>query len=262
METGASLVKTGLVPAAAAGSARPLLDQLYPPVCLAATRRSPLPMRSAPSCFRALRAHHRAALPGARPAVRGRRSGPMRVRPKPSPIRRRSSGPARPSSTTTWRARLVGKLKYGDRPELARFCARLMAQAGHELWGTGRGARAGAAASRRGSSRAATTSRPNWRARSASSPACRSIRRSSPRRKNTPHQVGLSGDARRRNVAGAFAAASRQPAPPRGSACHPRRRRHHHRAQPSKSVTRALKSGGAERVDVVSFARVVTGSDA
>ncbi|WP_369334079.1 phosphoribosyltransferase family protein, partial [Campylobacter coli] len=29
-----------------------------------------------------------------------------------------------------------------------------------------------------------------------------------------------------------------------------------------KSVTRALKSGGAERVDVVSFARVVTGTDA
>jgi len=29
-----------------------------------------------------------------------------------------------------------------------------------------------------------------------------------------------------------------------------------------KAVTKALKSGGAERVDVVSFARVVTGSDA
>jgi predicted amidophosphoribosyltransferase len=28
------------------------------------------------------------------------------------------------------------------------------------------------------------------------------------------------------------------------------------------AVTKALKSGGAERVDVVSFARVVTGSDA
>ncbi len=30
---------------------------------------------------------------------------------------------------------LVGKLKYGDRPELARFCARLVALAGHELVG-------------------------------------------------------------------------------------------------------------------------------
>src|SRR5690606_16258329 len=29
---------------------------------------------------------------------------------------------------------LVSRLKYGDRPELARFCARLMAAAGHELW--------------------------------------------------------------------------------------------------------------------------------
>src|SRR6185295_5371394 len=30
--------------------------------------------------------------------------------------------------------RLVSRLKYGDRPELARLGARLMSQAGHELW--------------------------------------------------------------------------------------------------------------------------------
>ncbi|MCS6758383.1 MAG: double zinc ribbon domain-containing protein [Candidatus Devosia euplotis] len=29
---------------------------------------------------------------------------------------------------------IVSRLKYGDRPELAQFCARLMAGAGHELW--------------------------------------------------------------------------------------------------------------------------------
>ena len=43
---------------------------------------------------------------------------------------------------------LVGKLKYGDRPELARFCARLMAHGGPRALGAGRGARPGAAASR------------------------------------------------------------------------------------------------------------------
>jgi ComF family protein len=81
------------------------------------------------------------------------------------------------------------------------------------------------------------------------------------RRKNTPHQVGLSGDARRRNVAGAFAA-------------HPDslRRLNGRRVvlvddvittgATVKAVTHALNKGGAERVDVVSFARVVTGSDA
>ena len=30
--------------------------------------------------------------------------------------------------------KLVSRLKYGDRPELARFCARLMAAAGADLW--------------------------------------------------------------------------------------------------------------------------------
>ena len=29
---------------------------------------------------------------------------------------------------------VIGGLKYGDRPELAGFCARLMASAGSELW--------------------------------------------------------------------------------------------------------------------------------
>jgi predicted amidophosphoribosyltransferase len=80
------------------------------------------------------------------------------------------------------------------------------------------------------------------------------------RKKPTRQQVGLSADARQRNVAGAFAA-------------HPDLllRLKGRRAiivddvittgATVKAVTRVLKSAGAEKVDVVSFARVVIGSD-
>jgi ComF family protein len=81
------------------------------------------------------------------------------------------------------------------------------------------------------------------------------------RRKNTRQQVGLSGDARARNVAGAFASHPDALARLKGR-----------RViivddvittgSTVKAVTKALKNGGAERVDVLSFARVVTGSDA
>jgi predicted amidophosphoribosyltransferase len=68
--------------------------------------------------------------------------------------------------------------------------------------------------------------------------------------------VGLSGDARQRNVAGAFALHPDFLARLRGR-----------RAiivddvmttgATVKAVTRALKAGGAEQIDVISFARVV-----
>jgi predicted amidophosphoribosyltransferase len=79
------------------------------------------------------------------------------------------------------------------------------------------------------------------------------------RRKHTRQQVGLSADARQRNVAGAFVA-------------HPdlvvrlRGRRVVivddviTTGSTVKAVTRAMKAGGAAQVDVVSFARVVTGA--
>jgi ComF family protein len=81
------------------------------------------------------------------------------------------------------------------------------------------------------------------------------------RRKNTRQQVGLSGDARRRNVAGAFA--------PHPDALWRLRGRRViivddviTTGATVKAVTRALSSAGADRIDVISFARVVTGTDA
>jgi ComF family protein len=78
------------------------------------------------------------------------------------------------------------------------------------------------------------------------------------RRKRTRQQVGLSADARQRNVAGAFLPHPDSP-----------RRLNGRRAvivddvvttgATIKAVTRALRAGGAEHVDVISFARVVPG---
>jgi ComF family protein len=80
------------------------------------------------------------------------------------------------------------------------------------------------------------------------------------RRRPTRQQVGLSGQARRRNVAGAFAvshdALERLAGRPvviiddvytTGSTV--------------KAVTRALRRAGVEKIDVLTFARVVIGSE-
>ena len=152
---------------------------------------------------------------------------------------------------------LVGKLKYGDRPELARLCARLMAQAGAELLGAD----------------AVLVPVPLHRTRqfarryNQSTELARALGkltglRVDPRlvirRKNTRQQVGLSGDARRRNVAGAF-----QTSPETSSRLRGRRviiiDDVITTGSTVKAVTRALKSGGVVHVDVLSFARVVAG---
>ena len=154
---------------------------------------------------------------------------------------------------------LVGKLKYGDRPELARFCARLMAQAGHELWG----------------SDAVLLPVPMHRTRQFSrrynqaTELARVLGRLTGlvvdpllvnRGKDTKPQVGLSGDARRRNLAGAF-----QPSPDISSRLRGRRviivDDVVTTGSTAKAVTRALRAGGVQQVDVISFARVVTGKD-
>ena len=258
METGTAVVKTSLGrPLRRLGAA--LLDQLYPPVCLACDA----PVASADAlcstCFRALRSITAPLCPVLGlpfEAWLGPEARSAEAIADPPPFER-----ARSAVVYNDVARaLVGKLKYGDRPELARFCARLMARAGHELWGPG----------------AVLVPVPLHRVRlfsrryNQSTELARILGRLTGlpvdpvlvvRRRNTPHQVGLSGEARRRNVAGAFAP-------------HPDsfRRLGGRRVvlvddvvttgATVKAVTRALKSGGAERVDVVSFARVVTGSDA
>ena len=258
METGASLVKSRLVaPVRWFGAA--LLDQLYPPVCLSCDK----PVASADAlcadCFKALRPITAPlcpvlGLPFAASLGPDARSAEAIADPPPFD---------RARSAVVYNdvaGALVGKLKYGDRPELARFCAKLIAQAGRELWGADAILVPVPLHRRRQFSRRYNQSIELARAlgRLTGIPVDPLL---ALRRKHTRQQVGLSGDARQRNVAGAFAA-------------HPdallrlRGRRVIivddviTTGSTVKAVTRALKSGGADRIDVVSFARVVTGTDA
>jgi ComF family protein len=258
METGAELVKTDIV-----GPLRRLggraLDLLYPPVCLSCD--APVATAEAlwTSCFIKLRPISAPLCP-----VLGI---PFEVSLGPGALSAEAIADPPPFD----RARaavvyndvarsLVSKLKYGDRPELARFCARLMVQAAHELWGPD----------------AVLVPVPLHRARqfsrryNQSTELARALSRLTGiavdpalvrRKKNTRQQVGLSGDARHRNVAGAFAASDELPVRLKGR-----------RiilvddvvttGSTVKAVTRALKSAGATAIDVVSFARVVVGTDA
>ncbi|RYE07521.1 MAG: ComF family protein [Hyphomicrobiales bacterium] len=258
MERGAALVKTGI--------ARPLawvagavLDQLYPPVCLSCD--APLASADAlcANCFRELRPITAPLCPvlGLPFTVSiGPEARSAEAIADPPPFER-----ARAAVVYNDIARaLVGRLKYGDRPELARFCARLMAQAGHELW----------------DGDAVLVPVPLHRTRqfsrryNQSNELARALGRLTGlrvahglvrRRKATRQQVGLSASARQRNVAGAFAANAEALARLNGR-----------RlilvddvvttGSTVRAVTHALKSAGAGRVDVVSFARVVIGTDA
>jgi ComF family protein len=154
---------------------------------------------------------------------------------------------------------LVSRLKYGDRPELATFCGRLMAAAGVEFWQT----------------RPVLlpvplhNSRLRFRRYNQSLLLAHAIGKIAgvavdphlvQRHKRTRQQVGLSGDGRLRNVQGAF-----QP--------HPRFLERlagrpvvliddvYTTGATVKAVTRTLKKAGAESVDVLTFARVVIGED-
>jgi len=258
METGAELVKTGI--------ARPLrrlggmaLDLLYPPVCLSCDAPVATSEALCTACFIRLRPISAPLCP-----VLGL---PFEVSLGPGALSAEAIADpppfdrARAAVVYNEVARaLVSKLKYGDRPELARFCARLMAQAGHELWGPD----------------AVLVPVPLHRARqfsrryNQSTELARVLSRLTGipveptlvrRKKNTRQQVGLSGDARQRNVGGAFAGSDELPVRLKGR-----------RiilvddvvttGSTVKAVTRALKAAGATAIDVVSFARVVVGTDA
>jgi ComF family protein len=154
---------------------------------------------------------------------------------------------------------IVSRLKYGDRPELARLCARLMAGAGSAFW----------------EAKPVLVpvplhpSRLRFRRYNQSVLLAQELGRMLDlevdafvvtRKRNTAQQVGLTGDRRLKNVRGAFAS-------------HPRALERlkgrsvvivddvYTTGATVKAVTRALKRAGVEKIEVLSFARVVIGDD-
>ena len=255
METEAVLVKSPVArPLKRLGAL--LLDQLYPPVCLACDAPVATADALCASCFRLLRPITAPLCP-----VLGL---PFEVSLGPGALSAEAIADpppfdrARSAVVYNEVARsLVGKLKYGDRPELARFCARLMMRGGHELWGADAVLVPVPLHRTRQFSRRYNQSTELARALSKLTgiPADPLL---AIRKKRTRQQVGLSGDARQRNVAGAFI-------PHPDSLARLRGRRAIivddviTTGSTVKAVTRALRAGGAQQIDVVSFARVVTG---
>ena len=129
MEMGARLVKSDpLKPLSWLGGL--LLDTLYPPTCLACDAPVATADTLCATCFRALRPISAPLCP-----VLGI---PFEVSLGPGALSAEAIADPPPYDRSRSAViyneaalALVGKLKYGDRPELARFCARLMAQAGH-----------------------------------------------------------------------------------------------------------------------------------
>ena len=110
-----------------------VLDQLYPPLCL----HCDAPVASADAlcgeCFRKLRpitAPYCPVLGLPFEVSLGPDARSAEAIADPPPFARARSAVIYDEVAR----KLVGRLKYGDRPELARFCARLMAAAGAELW--------------------------------------------------------------------------------------------------------------------------------
>jgi len=262
MEIEEPIVKTEPVLARLVNGTRRLgamvLDQLYPPTCLGCEA----PMASAdalcPDCFALLRPITaplcpRLGLPFAVPIGPDALSAEAIADPPPF-------GRARSALIYNDGARqIVSRLKYGDRPELARFCARMMAGAGHELWAGGpllvpvplHGSRQRQRRYNQSTELALGIARLTGLD---CDPAL--VRRT----RKTRQQVGLSGDGRARNVAGAFSAHADSLARIAG-------RRVvlvddvYTTGATVKAVTRALLRGGAEAVDVITFARVVIGAE-
>jgi len=254
MELAPALVKTGVLrPIAWLGGS--LLDLLYPPVCISCGAPVANADALCVSCFRGLRPITAPlcpvlGLPFEISLGPGARSAEAIADPPPFD-RSRSAVVYNDVARA-----LVSRLKYGDRPELARFCARLMAQAGRELL----------------DQNAVLIPVPLHPTRmlarryNQSSELARALGRLTglrvdpglvARRKRTRQQVGLSSDARQRNVAGAFA-------PGRDAAARLAGRRAIivddviTTGATVKALARTLRRLGVAGVDVISFARVVT----
>ncbi len=242
----------------ALGLGRALLDQLYPPGCPACG----VPLQRGdglcPACFASLRPITAPlcpvlGIPFAAPLGEGSLSAEALADPPPFARARAAVVYGELSGA------LVGRLKYGDRPELAQLCARLMAVAGAEFWEDApvlvpvplHRSRLRARRYNQSLLLAQALARETGLAVDP-----HLVRRHRP----TRQQVGLSGTARARNVQGAFALHREAMARLKG-------RRVvvvddvYTTGATVKAVARTLKRGGAERVDVLTFARVVIGEE-
>ena len=259
MESGDAIVKTRVRPVAllrrlGAG----LLNLVYPPTCLDCGAAIASADALCPACFKKLRPITQPYCP--------RLGIPFEVSLGPDALSAEAIADPPPFDRSrsaviyneVARA-LVSRMKYGDRPELAGFCARLMAPAGTELWRDG----------------PVLVPVPLHRYRqfarryNQSTELARALGRLTGlavdpglvnRTRRTRQQVGLSAEARQRNVSGAFAAHPEALARLKG------------RGvvlvddvittgSTVRAVTRALNKAGVEKVDVISFARVVVGAE-
>ncbi len=235
-----------------------VLDLAYPPVCLNCDAPTATSDTLCPKCFKALRPITAPlcpvlGLPFA--ASLGPETLSAEALADPPPFDRARAAVVYGEVAST----IVSRLKYGDRPELARFCARLMAGAGHQLWADA----------------PLLVPVPLHRARqrerryNQSAELAQQIGRLTglevdtglvQRIRKTRQQVGLSGDGRQRNVAGAFAVHADALIRVSG-------RRVvlvddvYTTGATVKAVTRSLRKAGTDAVDVVTFARVVIGAD-
>ena len=252
-------VKTPNAVSALAGRAgHALLDWLYPPVCLSCAAPVAEPHGLCTACWQALVPITAPmcpvlGLPFAADMGEGTVSAEALADP-PVYGRARAAFIYSPMS-----ARLVARLKYNDRPELAAFAAAAMAGAGREYW----------------PDHPVLVPVPLHRFRqwrrgyNQSAELARQLARNldldfapdlAHRKRHTRQQVGLNPDQRRRNVAGAFAV------DPNSAGRWAGRRLVIvddvvTTGATVSALTRALKRAGFDQIDVISFARVVPGAE-
>jgi ComF family protein len=256
MEPGAGKVKAAS--AAVARAAGRVLDFIYPPTCLDCG--TPIASASAlcPACFAKLRPISKPYCPvlGIPFEVSiGSEARSAEAIADPPPFERARSAVLYNAPAQA----IVSRMKYGDRPELAGFCARLMVPAGADLW----------------ADKPVLVPVPLHpfrqmeRRYNQSSELARALGRLTGlavdptlvrRARKTRQQVGLSRDARQRNVAGAFA-------PHPDILVRLKGRRIVlvddviTTGATVKAITHALNRAGVRAIDVISFARVVAGAE-
>lgn len=261
MESETGLVKTGwgrrVVPVLGAAG-RFVLDQLFPPVCLGCGLAVGTPDGLCASCWGKLVPISPPlcpilGLPFAADMGSGAASAQAIADPPPFARARSAVG------YTDLARQLVSKMKYGDRPEIAIFCGRMMAAAGYEILGPD----------------AVLVPVPlhPWRQvrrrYNQATELARAVARLAKcpvntdlvvRHKHTRQQVGLNAVARARNVGGAFRVNLRALERAAGK-----------RVVliddvmttgvTARALAKTLKRAGVGQVDVLTFARVVFDGD-